>query len=72
MHVAQVNLAYDPRLHEPEALLDRYDTLVGWSEALLQAGAARVMVAQRFGRDADVERNGVRYLFRKDLSLIHI
>jgi glycosyltransferase involved in cell wall biosynthesis len=66
MHVVQVNYAYDPRLRDPEELLDRYDTLVGWSEAVLAGGAAAVTVAQHFWRDADLERRGVRYLFRRD------
>jgi glycosyltransferase involved in cell wall biosynthesis len=65
MHVVQVNYVYEPGL-EPEALLERYTTLVGWSEALLSAGASRASVGQRFGRDLDLERNGVTYRFRSD------
>ena len=61
MHVAQVNYVYEPALHEPEALLDRFPTLGGWSEALLATGAARATVAQRFGRDAELVRRGVEY-----------
>src|SRR5947207_15177 len=66
MHIAQINYVFDDRLHDPEALLDRYSTLTGWSEALAAAGAARVSVFQRFGRDASLMRNGVEYEFRRD------
>jgi glycosyltransferase involved in cell wall biosynthesis len=66
MHIVQVSCAYDGDLTRPEALLARYDTLGAWSEALLAAGAIRATVVQRFGRDEEVERNGVRFLFRRD------
>jgi glycosyltransferase involved in cell wall biosynthesis len=61
--VAQVNYVFDNGLTDPDALLDRYFTLTGWSEALLAAGAGGVAVVQRFHRRACVERNGVTYLF---------
>jgi glycosyltransferase involved in cell wall biosynthesis len=63
--VVQVNFAYDNGLTDPDALLDRYYTLTGWSDALLRAGAGRVAVVQRFGRDTRVTRNGVDYVFRR-------
>ena len=63
MHIVQANFAYDAGVSDPEALLDSYRTLRGWSEALLEAGAARVSVVQRFSRGARVERNGVAYHF---------
>jgi glycosyltransferase involved in cell wall biosynthesis len=65
MRILLVNSAYETGC-EPEALLDRYDTLTGWAEALLGAGASEVVVLQRFSRDLDLRRKGVRYLFRDD------
>src|SRR5216683_2960387 len=66
VHVAQINYVYDARLRDPDALLERYATLTGWSQALLSGGASRSTVVQRFHGDADFSRNGVRYLFVKD------
>jgi glycosyltransferase involved in cell wall biosynthesis len=68
MHVVQVNPSFGADLTDPDALLAHYDTLVGWSEALLEAGAARVTVVQAFGTDADLRRNGVDYAFRADAA----
>jgi glycosyltransferase involved in cell wall biosynthesis len=65
LSVVQVNYAFDNRLTDPEALLDGYGTLTGWSEALLRAGAGPVAVVQRFHRDARIARNGVDYFFRR-------
>ena len=65
MRILLVNPAYDAD-HDPEAQLDRYDTLTGWGEALLAAGAAEVTTLQRFSRNVDLERGGVRYRFRAD------
>ena len=65
MHVAHVNLHYDPDLASGEALVERYATLSGWGEALVRAGV-RVSVYQRFHRDADLTRDDVAYRFRKD------
>jgi glycosyltransferase involved in cell wall biosynthesis len=64
MRVAQVNYRFDAALADPDELLERYTTLTGWSRALLDGGAERVSVVQRFHRDATVTRNGVEYLFR--------
>jgi glycosyltransferase involved in cell wall biosynthesis len=66
MHIVQVSGAYEADLVTPEALLARYETLGAWSEALLAAGASRATVVQRFARDVEVERGGVRFLFRRD------
>ena len=65
LSVVQVNYAYDKRLTDPDALLDRYFTLTGWSEALGRAGAGPVAVVQQFHRDAAIVRNGVEYSFRR-------
>jgi glycosyltransferase involved in cell wall biosynthesis len=65
LSVAQVNYAFDKGLTDPDALLDRYVTLTGWSEALLRAGAARVTTVQRFHRDARIARRGIDYVFRR-------
>ena len=66
--IVQVNYVFDETLADPDALLARYTTLSGWSDALLAAGARRAAVVQRFRRDARVTRGGVEYIFvRGDL-----
>jgi glycosyltransferase involved in cell wall biosynthesis len=66
VRVAQINYDGDRDLRDPEELLARCPTLARWSEALLEAGASAVMVAQRFSRDAGFERRGVQYVFRAE------
>ena len=61
--VVQVNYAFDKELADPDALLDRYATLTGWSDAVAAAGARRSVVVQRFHRSARLIRNGVEYMF---------
>jgi len=61
--VVQVNYAFDGALRDPDALLNRYATLTGWSDAIASAGARRSAVVQRFHRRAHLVRNGVDYLF---------
>jgi glycosyltransferase involved in cell wall biosynthesis len=63
LSIVQVNYVFDKELTDPSALLDRYFTLTGWSEALLAAGAGEVAVVQRFHRPARITRNGVTYVF---------
>jgi glycosyltransferase involved in cell wall biosynthesis len=63
LSIVQVNYVFDNGLTDPGALVDRYFTLSGWSEALLAAGAADVTVMQRFHRSARLQRNGVSYHF---------
>lgn len=63
MIVLQANFDFDRRLIDADELLARYSTLTGWSEALLEAGAARVIVLQRFHDEAVLTRNGVEYVF---------
>lgn len=72
MHVVQLNYAFDPALNDPEALLDAYHTLTGWSDAVAAAGADGVTVVQRWRSAARVERNGVAYQFcpRSDLHRV--
>jgi glycosyltransferase involved in cell wall biosynthesis len=65
VRIVQLNLAADPGLVDPEALLDRYQTLTGWSRALMRAGAV-VHVVQRFSRDATIERDHVSYEFVRE------
>ena len=65
MKIAFVSYFYDRNLTEPAALLERYFTLTGWADALVEAGA-QVAVIQRFGYDAEVIRNGVIYTFVRD------
>jgi glycosyltransferase involved in cell wall biosynthesis len=69
---ALVNFDFDRTLADPDALLERYTTLTGWGEALLEAGADRVVVLQRLDRHAFVTRNGVDYHFGRwrDLSSV--
>ena len=62
MKLVQVNYVFDPRLPDPAALLDRYHTLTGWSDAVSAAGMS-VSVVQAFGCDATVACGGVDYLF---------
>ncbi|MBI1876371.1 MAG: glycosyltransferase family 4 protein [Acidobacteria bacterium] len=69
MRIAQINYAGDRGLRDPDELLARCPTLARWSEALLEAGARAVMVAQRFSRDAEFERRGVRYVFRAERGI---
>ncbi len=66
MRVVQVNYRFDEGLGDPDALLEQYSTLTGWSTALLDAGAERVTVVQRFHREATVSREGVEYVFCAD------
>jgi glycosyltransferase involved in cell wall biosynthesis len=61
--VLQVNFDFAPALEDPEERREQYSTLTGWSEALLEAGADRVVVLQRFHRRATVTRHGVEYRF---------
>ena len=65
MNVVQVNYAYADHLADPAALLDSYETLTGWSEALVAAGAS-VSVVQAFRCDARLSRNGIDYVFCAD------
>jgi glycosyltransferase involved in cell wall biosynthesis len=65
LHIVQLNLAYDKGMASPEALLDSYATLTGWSDAVTGAGAD-VSVVQRFASDATVTRGPVSYRFVAD------
>ena len=65
MRIVQVNLAYDPSLVDPRALVDRYPTLTGLSDALVAAGAS-VSVVQRFSSRHTVKVGGVTYEFLPD------
>ncbi|MGE5245795.1 MAG: glycosyltransferase family 4 protein [Betaproteobacteria bacterium] len=62
MTIIQVNCGSDAGVRDPDALLGRYTTLTGWSEALVEAGA-RVRVVQRFRHETTIVRNGVHYVF---------
>lgn len=61
-----VSCPFEPEVREPEELLARYRTLVGWGEALLQAGAGPVTVLQRFSRALELRRAGIVYRFVAD------
>jgi glycosyltransferase involved in cell wall biosynthesis len=60
--IVQVNYAYAAQLSDHAALLDTYETLTGWSEAVARAGA-EVSVVQAFHYDARLSRNGIEYVF---------
>ena len=60
--VVQVNYAYAAHMSDHAALLDTYETLTGWSEAVARAGA-EVSVVQAFHYDAKLSRNGIDYVF---------
>jgi len=60
--IVQVNYAYAAQLSDHAALLDTYETLTGWSEAVARAGA-EVSVVQAFHYDARLRRNGIEYVF---------
>jgi glycosyltransferase involved in cell wall biosynthesis len=62
LKVVQVNYTYHRGLADPEALVDCYTTLTGWSDAVAAAGAV-VTSVQRFHRAARIVRNGVEYVF---------
>ena len=64
--IALVNCPYEEPCDEPDALLARYHSVTGWAGALVEAGADRVAVIQRFGRDARIRREGVDYHFVAD------
>lgn len=60
MKAVVVNLAFDAALASPDALLDSYHSLRGWSEAV-QAAGAQVSVVQAFHADAQLQRSGIDY-----------
>jgi len=61
----QVNYAYAGHMSDPAALLDAYETLTGWSEAVAAAGAT-VSVVQAFHYDARISRHDIDYVFCGD------
>lgn len=63
MRVVQVTFTFDASIPAPSALLDRYRTLTGWSEAVAATGAS-VTSVQAFHTDASLTRNGIAYVFR--------
>lgn len=65
MTIVQLNYAYADEVADPDALLERYTTLTGWSDALA-VRTARVAVVQRFRRDAKLVRRDVQYIFCGD------
>ena len=68
MRILVFNHAYDACFTDPADLLNRYTTLTGWSDAVLDAGASAVTVVLLFAKDARIERNGVTYFFCGDRS----
>jgi len=66
VRVTIVGWAYDADLVNEAALLERYATLTGWSEALRSTGVENVTVVHRFHRESVVSRHGVTYVFSGD------
>jgi glycosyltransferase involved in cell wall biosynthesis len=62
LRIVQLNLAYDKSLDTPDALLETYHTLTGWSRAVSGAGAS-VHVVQRYSREARFDQETVAYEF---------
>lgn len=65
IRIVIVNEVWDSRDVTADAALDRFSTLTGWAEALVDAGAD-VVVCQRFGRAATLVRRGISYQFFAD------
>src|SRR5215472_9031779 len=65
MNVVCVNYTFDTSITNPDALLDRYETLVSWAEALQRFGAS-VTVVQRFSSSMNLTRNDISYRFVHD------
>jgi glycosyltransferase involved in cell wall biosynthesis len=63
--ITVVNAAYDPSVPDCDALLERYDTLTDWCDALSEAGAD-VHVVQRFAEDAVRRRGRTDFTFVAD------
>jgi glycosyltransferase involved in cell wall biosynthesis len=66
LSVSIVSCSFDPADRDPDALFARFNTLVCWAEALIEAGADRLTVVQRFHRALSLQRNGVHYRFVAD------
>ena len=62
VRIVQLNLAFDDSLATPDALLEAYHTLSGWSRAVTRAGAT-VHVVQRYSRDTRLVQDAVTYEF---------
>ncbi len=65
IYVAYLNYEFDPKLASLEDLLQTYATLAGWTSALHQEGA-EVTVFQRFHQNAELLRDGIRFLLLAD------
>lgn len=68
MRVAHVNIVRPGGRPEPEALLDVWPTLGDVASAVHRAGA-EVTVIQSFHKAAELERDGVRYVFAPEPAL---
>jgi glycosyltransferase involved in cell wall biosynthesis len=60
------NGGIDRHFHDPEALLTHYHSLVGWVDAVANAGAADVTIIQRFRRDLVLRHHAIEYRFVAD------
>jgi glycosyltransferase involved in cell wall biosynthesis len=65
LRVVIVNYAHDPAIVDPDRTLEAFAALREYASGLRLAGA-EVRVVQRFGRDADLTRDGVAYAFVAD------
>lgn len=62
MKVVVVNYVFEPGMSTPEDLLDRYEVLVDWCQAVARTGA-RVSLVQAFSRNAAFDDRGVSMSF---------
>jgi glycosyltransferase involved in cell wall biosynthesis len=65
VRIAIVNYVWRRGMTSPGQVLEEFPTLVGWAEAVASAGGD-VRVYQRFPKEAQVDRGGVRYVFVDD------
>jgi glycosyltransferase involved in cell wall biosynthesis len=71
LQVVYVNYWYEPGMESLDDLLSIYATEAQWTRTVAAAGA-EVTVLQRFSRNARVERDGVRFLLRRDDYAAHL
>jgi glycosyltransferase involved in cell wall biosynthesis len=65
------NTSFDPGLSDPYILLERYNTITNWCEALTRTGKINVTVVQYFSKDEHFRHNNVEYHFVRTGSQFH-
>lgn len=66
MSLAYLNIHFDEGFGLPHQILERFATMVNWCMAVKQAGVEQVTVVQRAKMGAELEVDGVRYVFVAD------